>query len=57
MGDERGRATGGPEARLWGTRMEQTPPGAPATEGDCSMGDERGRATGGPEARLWGTFM
>ena len=39
------------------TRMEQTPPGAPASGGVWSMGDERGRATGGPEARLWGTHM
>ena len=43
--------------RLWGTSMEQTLPGAPATWSGCCMVDERGRATGGADRRrLWGTF-
>ena len=46
-----------PPLREQSTRMEQSPPGASATGGACSMVVERGRATGGPEARLWGTSM
>ena len=37
-------------------RMEQTPSGASATWGSCSMGDERGRATGEAEGAVCGAL-